>query len=91
LLASEIKSLIASGVLAPQMDYGAIDNYLRLMYIPPWKVVYKNVHQVPPAHCGIFKNGKLSIKQYWKLSHRPIHISPDLYPSISLKNIFAKI
>jgi len=77
LLASEIKSLIASGVLVPQLDYGAIDNYLRLMYIPPWKSVYKNVHQVPPAHCGIFKNGKLSLKRYWALTHQPIQISYD--------------
>lgn len=75
LFASEIKSLIASGVLAPQVDYRAIDNYLRLMYIPPWKSVYKNVHQVPPAHCGTFKNGELSLKRYWTLAHQPIHIS----------------
>lgn len=75
LLASEIKSLIASGVLVPQMDYGAIDNYLRLMYIPSWKAVYKNVHQVPPAYCGTFKNGKLSLKRYWTLIHQPINIS----------------
>lgn len=75
LLASEIKSLLASGALTPQIDYGAIDNYLRLMYIPPWKSVYKNVHQIPPAHCGIFKNGKLMLKRYWTLTHKPLNIS----------------
>lgn len=75
LLASEIKALIVSGVLAPQVDYKAIDEYLRLMYIPPWKAVYKNVYQVPPAHCGTFKNGKLSLKRYWSLIHQSINIS----------------
>lgn len=75
LLASEIKSLIASGALTPQIDYEAIDNYLRLMYIPPWKSVYKNVHQIPPAHCGIFKNGELTLKRYWKLIHKQLDIS----------------
>lgn len=74
LVASEIKSLIASGVLAPEMDYKSIDNYLRIMYIPPWKSVYQNVHQVPPAHCGTFKNSKLSLKRYWTLAHQPIDI-----------------
>lgn len=77
LLASEIKSLISSGVLVPQLDYKAIDNYLRLMYIPPWKSVYKNIHQVPPAHCGIFKDGKLLLKRYWTLIHNPMSISYD--------------
>ncbi|MFH1187873.1 MAG: asparagine synthase (glutamine-hydrolyzing) [bacterium] len=75
LLASEIKSLLASGALTPQIDYKAIDNYLRLMYIPPWKSVYKNVHQIPPAHCGIFKNGRLTLKRYWTLTHKPLNIS----------------
>ena len=77
LLASEIKSLLASGILVPQVDYKAIDNYLRLMYIPPWKSVYKNIHQVPPAHCGTFKDGKVLLKRYWTLIHRPINISYD--------------
>jgi len=77
LIASEIKSLIASGALVPQLDYKAIDNYLRLMYIPPWKSVYKNVHQIPPAHCGTFRNGKLSLRRYWKLIRKPIRISYD--------------
>lgn len=75
LLASEIKSLLASGVLVPQVDKGAIDNYLRLMYIPPCESVYKNIHQVPPAHCGTFRNGKLLLKRYWNLTHQPIDIS----------------
>lgn len=75
LLASEIKSLIASGVLVPELDYKSVDNYLRVMYIPPWKSVYKNVHQVPPAHYGIFKNGKFVFNRYWAISHKPINIS----------------
>jgi asparagine synthase (glutamine-hydrolysing) len=75
LIASEIKALIASGALVPDIDYKAIDNYLRIMYIPPWKSVYKNVHQVPPAHCGVFKDGKLSLNRYWTLARQEISIS----------------
>ena len=75
LFASEIKSLLASGVLTPQIDYKAIDNYLRLMYVPTWKSIYKNVHQIPPAHCGTFNNGKLTLERYWKLTHQPINIA----------------
>ncbi|QQS61468.1 MAG: asparagine synthase (glutamine-hydrolyzing) [Candidatus Moraniibacteriota bacterium] len=74
-LASEIKSLVASGTLVPEIDYKAIDNFLRVMYIPPWKSVYKNVHQIPPAHCGVYKDGKLSLDKYWTLPSRKIDIS----------------
>lgn len=75
LLSSEIKALVASGKLIPKIDRVEIDSYLRLMYIPQQKSVYKNVHQVPPAHCGIFRNGKISLQRYWQLLHKPIEIS----------------
>jgi len=75
LLASEIKSVLASGVLVPQLDYKTIDNYLRIMYIPPWKSVYRNIYQIPPAHCGTFKNSKLTLKRYWTIFRQPIKIS----------------
>ncbi len=73
--ASEIKTLLASGVLVPELDYSAIDNYLRLMYIPSWKSVYKNIHQIPPAHCGTYKNNKINIQRYWEILYKPIKIS----------------
>lgn len=75
LIASEIKSLIASGVLSPQIDYSSIDDYLRLMYVPSNKSIYKNIHQIPPAHCGTFKNGKILTERYWGIIHNPIDIS----------------
>lgn len=75
IVSSEIKSLIASNKLTPQLDLKAIDNYLRLMYIPPWKSVYENVYQVPPAHCGIFKKGKISLQRYWQLIYSPLDIT----------------
>lgn len=75
LCASEIKSLLVSGGFKRELDYSSIDNYLRLMYIPPWKSVYKNIHQIPPAHFGIFKNGAFSLKRYWEVIYEPIDIS----------------
>ena len=77
LFASEIKSLLASGILTPEIDYKSIDNYLKLMYVLPWKSIYKNIHQIPPAYCGLFKDGKLSLNRYWKLVYRPVSVSYD--------------
>lgn len=70
LIASEIKALFASGKIKGVVDYRAIDNYLTLMYIPPWKTVYKNIHTIPPASSAIFKDGNLQIKRYWQLEKR---------------------
>lgn len=67
LLASEIKALHASGAINLILSQSAIDDYLRLMYVPPGKSVYENVEQVSPAHCGTYTKGKLILRRYWSL------------------------
>jgi asparagine synthase (glutamine-hydrolysing) len=74
LISSEIKSLVASKVFIPKIDYLSIDNYLRVMYIPPWKTVYKNVHQLAPAHYALYKNGVMTSTRYWQLVYKPANI-----------------
>ena len=77
--ASEIKALFAGGQIKGKIDLTALDDYLGLMYIPPWKTIYSNVHPLPPAHAGIVKNGKLRVWKYWQLEHsrrnKPLDIS----------------
>ena len=77
--ASEIKTLFASGLIKGKVDMEAIDDYLRFMYIPPWKTVYSNIHTIPPAHFGIVKNGKIEIQKYWQIEvaqkTKPLSIS----------------
>lgn len=77
LVASEIKALTASGLITPVIDPEAIDLYLALMYLPPWRTVYKNVHVIPPASRAWFKDGKLDIEQYWRLEKRSFEIGYD--------------
>ncbi len=75
-VASEIKALVAAGITG-ELDERALDNYLQLMYIPPWKSVYKNVFQLPPAHSAVYRNGGLDIQRYWDIPFQPIAIGYD--------------
>ncbi len=67
IFASEIKAVFESGTVKGVLDPNAIDDYLTLMYIPPWKTVYKNMHTLPPASRATFEAGRLSVSQYWRL------------------------
>ena len=73
IFASEIKAIFASGKIKGVLNPAAIDDYLTLMYIPPWKTTYKNIYTLPPASCATldFQNtnteDRLVISQYWKL------------------------
>ncbi len=73
--ASEIKALTALGVV-PELSLEAVDLYLYLGYIPPWRSIYTNINHLPPAHSLTFKDGAISIERYWKLVlQQPIAIS----------------
>ncbi|MDO8573096.1 MAG: asparagine synthase (glutamine-hydrolyzing) [bacterium] len=73
--ASEIKAILATGKIKGVLDHEAIDNYLALMYVPPWKTVYKNIKVIPPAGSAVFKDGSLNIVQYWQLEKSSTSIS----------------
>jgi len=73
---SEIKALKAAGA-KPEIDPAGIDAYLTLMYVPPWRTIYKNVHTILGGHSAVYKDGKLNVQQYWKLERTPIAISYD--------------
>lgn len=73
--ASEIKALFPLGIKG-EVDPAALDNYLQLMYVPPWKSIYKNIHVVAPAQCGFLAGGELSLHTYWKMPDAP---SSDTY------------
>jgi len=72
--ASEIKALRAMGV-RPVLDPAGLDLYLTLMYLPPWRSVYKNIFTILPAHCATFKDGTLSTARYWALEKKPLTLS----------------
>lgn len=73
-VSSEIKALKAAGVNT-EIDPQSIDAYLTLMYVPPWRSVYKNVHTILGGQCATYKDGMLSTETYWTLQRKPLSIS----------------
>ncbi len=72
---SEIKAIFATGKIKGVVDHEAIDNYMHLLYIPPYKTVYKNIFVLPAAHTGTFTQGTLELSRYWSMPYAPIKIS----------------
>ena len=56
-VASEIKSILASGLIRPRLDPLSADAYLGLFYVPPERTIYTNVHALRPAHAAVFRAG----------------------------------
>lgn len=67
IFASEIKQIIASGLIKPEIDQAQIAYYLKNGYIHPHKTIYKNIFNLKPAHTLVLKKGKIDIQPYWAI------------------------
>jgi asparagine synthase (glutamine-hydrolysing) len=67
LFASEIKGLIASGLIQPKLNRQAVTHYLRHLYVHPHETIYSNIFVLPPAHSLLLRDGRLTVEKYWRL------------------------
>ncbi|OUT61309.1 MAG: asparagine synthase (glutamine-hydrolyzing) [Rhodopirellula sp. TMED11] len=65
IIASEIKAIVASGLIQPEVDPDAIAAYLHLNYVPADRTIYSNVHVLPAAHQLRWRDGQLTVSRYW--------------------------
>ncbi|WP_303860409.1 asparagine synthase (glutamine-hydrolyzing) [Alkalibaculum bacchi] len=71
IFASEIKALLAHPHVRRELDEEGI---MELIGLGPatdlGSGVFKNILEVPPAHSLLFSNGRITLKEYWKLEAR---------------------
>jgi len=63
--ASELKSLLASGLIEPELDYDAIDAYLTLGFVPAPRSPLAQVSKLLPGHQLVVEGDRLTIERYW--------------------------
>lgn len=68
--ASEIKAVLASGLVEPEMDLSALGHYLKKLYVPSDRAIYANIKCLAPAHCLTWERGALHVSRYWSLPAR---------------------
>lgn len=69
LFASEMKALMASGMVDKTIDVDALDHYLGLQYIPAPLTIYRGVKKLPAGHLiSITKGQSPEVKKYWDVA-----------------------
>lgn len=79
IFASEIKAIFEMGIKG-DVDFGAINDFMQLLYVPPYRTMYGNIKVLKPAHYGIinFNNiKKIETHNYWKLKKEEIDVTYD--------------
>jgi asparagine synthase (glutamine-hydrolysing) len=67
LWASEIKGLLASGLVAPQPDSHGIDYVFNFYSMPVERTCFQGIRQIPPGNFLKAKDATISLHQYWDL------------------------
>ena len=71
LFASEIKTILRYPTVKPQLDP---EGAAQILLLGPGRTsgcgVFYGVGELKPGYCGFYENGKLSLRQYWRLRDR---------------------
>jgi asparagine synthase (glutamine-hydrolysing) len=66
LFGSEIKALLASDLISPQIDPVAVSRYLQRQCVAPDQSIYSNVRVLAPGHSLIWREGQVTQRRYWR-------------------------
>jgi asparagine synthase (glutamine-hydrolysing) len=70
IFASEIKSILGTGVITAELNTNLIGTQLLYRYIPGEQTLFKNIYKLMPGHMLLFTNNTISIKQYWDIAKK---------------------
>lgn len=63
--ASEIKALLASGLIEPRVNTSALSGYLAYLRVHAPDTMFKGIYKLEPAHSLVWRNGRYSIQEWW--------------------------
>jgi asparagine synthase (glutamine-hydrolysing) len=78
IFASEVKSLLASGLIARRLNPQALRIYLQFGHVPPPWTIVDGVVPLPPGHIAIWQDGTWNLRAYCDLNaHCPSTHPPN--------------
>ena len=71
LFASELKALLASGLIVPELDHNAIGAYLVFGFTPAPLTPLTGVQKLMPGERLVVEHGRVDVSRYWRYPRRP--------------------
>ena len=68
LFGSEIKAILATRLVKPQLDPEALHQFLTFLWSPDPNTLFANVKTVPPAHVVQYHDDEIKLTQWWDVS-----------------------
>ena len=68
--ASEVKSILTSDLVKPEIDLEGLWHYLSLRFMPDNHSMFQGIQKLPAAHRLVFENNQVSIDRYWDVDFK---------------------
>jgi len=65
LFASEVKALLASGMISAEVDTSKIDKFMTFGYVPAQRTMFKGIHKLLPGHWLKVTPDDIKCECYW--------------------------
>lgn len=75
IFASEIKGILASGLITPQVSGEALYHFMQYGYVSAHQSIYSNIFTLPPAHFLIFSNDQIHVQRYYSIPKNDLQIN----------------
>ena len=66
--ASEIKSILASGLVKAELDQEALHQFLTFLWVPDPNTLFSGIRTVPPGHIVRLRDNELNVREWWDIS-----------------------
>lgn len=68
---SELKSLLEAPGVPQEIDPVALADYLAFGFVPSPRTILRRICKLRPGQCLIYERGRLRLRTWWDLHHRP--------------------
>jgi asparagine synthase (glutamine-hydrolysing) len=68
LFASEVKSILASGLVQAELDRGSLHQFLTFLWVPDPNTLFEGIKTVPPGHFVKWQDNQLTVHEWWDIS-----------------------
>ncbi|MBV9959762.1 MAG: asparagine synthase (glutamine-hydrolyzing), partial [Acidobacteria bacterium] len=72
IFASEIKALLATGLVPREINPEALNQYLTFLWTPDPHTLFRGINKLPPAHVLTWRAGEVSVREWWDISFEEI-------------------
>lgn len=69
--ASEVRALLASGLVVRELDPVGVNGYFRTGSVPEPRTLLKGVRCLPAGHWAVWQDGRMDTRRYWTLDFTP--------------------